>query len=102
MFSQNDRNRLRPLYFSREWADQTYGRYEVRTALTEIKDYIVICTEYPPHSEVFHALDYLEGKDSKTYQAARNFRKAIYCPDHHLRRTGLARFYEIMRRQLGE
>lgn len=92
---------MTPIYFSKEWAEQSYSRFEVQYALQEIRDYIDICTEYPPHMEVEQALDYLENKDSKTFKAVRNFRKCIYSP-LETREQALRNLYDLISRQFGE
>lgn len=92
---------MTPLFFSKEWAEESYTHFEVQAALQELSDYIDICTEYPPHVEVWQALDYLENRCSKTFQACRNFRKSIYAPLEH-REQGLKNLYHLIRRQFGE
>lgn len=91
---------MTPLFFSKEWSEESYSRYEVQTALQEIRDYIEICLYYPPHHEVMQALDYLENKDSKTFQAVRNFRKCIYGPQS-TRQQALLNCYNLISRQMG-
>lgn len=92
---------MTPLFFSKEWAEERYSRFEVQTALQELEDYIDICTEYPPHVEVWQALEYLENKDAKTFQACRNFRKGIYASIEQ-REQGLRNLYHLIRRQFGD
>lgn len=91
---------MTPLFFSKEWAERSYSSFEVKAALREIADYIDICTEYPPHAEVWQALDFLEDKDSKTFRAVRNVRKVIYSPQE-TREQALRNLYHLIARQFG-